>query len=130
MHVVELVSFMSITFDRACLLFDELNQEINYWLVIVADSLQMTSSIKRSLRVVLCHCSRLTFLVIQADSFYSASNIQRWTSFSSYLHVFRHIIYVLFSFRHIVYILFCLQYISSLLLLSMSWIEINRRRYK
>jgi len=48
MHVVELVSFV-----------DQLNQEINYWLVIVADSLsnvsfkqtsyQVTDSIKRSI---------------------------------------------------------------------------------
>ncbi len=129
-HVVKLVSFMFIAFDRVCLLFDKLNQEINYWLVIIADSLRVTSSIKRSLRVVLYHCSRLTFLVIQADSFYSASNIQQWISFSSYFRVFRYIVYVLFSFKHIVYVLFYLQYISSLLLSSMLWIEINRRRYK
>ncbi len=74
MHVVKLVSFMSIAFDRACF--------------------QVTSLMTRS--IIICSCSRLTILVIQADSFYSASNIQRWMSFSSYLRVFRHIIYVLF----------------------------------
>ncbi len=74
-HVVGLVSFMPTAFDRACLLFDELNQEVNYWLVIVAGSLRVTGSTARS--IVICPCSRLTILVIQAGSFYSASNIQR-----------------------------------------------------
>ncbi len=92
-------SFVPIAFDRTCLLFDDwLNQEINYWLVIVTDSLRVTSSMTRSIVIYLW--SRLTILIIQADSFYSASNIQRWTSFSSYLRVFRHIVYVLF-FRDI-----------------------------
>ena len=47
MYVVELVLFN-----------DELNQEINYWLVFIADSLQVTSSMTRS--IVICLCSRLT----------------------------------------------------------------------
>ncbi len=95
-HVVELVSFMFIAFDRACLLFNNwLNQEINYWLVIVTDSLRMTSLMTRS--IVICLWSKLTILVIQADSFYSASNIQQWTSFSSYLRDFRRVVYVQFS---------------------------------
>ncbi len=58
-HVVKLVSFMFIAFDRACLLFDDwLNQKINYWLVIVADSLWVMSLMTRS--IVICLCSRLT----------------------------------------------------------------------
>ena len=83
LHLIELVLFI-----------DWLNQEINYRLVFITDSLQVTSLTTRS--IIICSCSRLTILIIQADSFYSALNIQWWTSFSSYLRDFRHVVYVQF----------------------------------
>ncbi len=94
-YIAKLILFMSF-------------KQTHYW---------VTSLMMRSIMIYLC--SRLTILVIQANSFYSASNIQWWMNFSSYFHDFKHsICFILF--KHIVYILFCLQYISSLLLSSMS----------
>ena len=132
MHVVKLVSFMFIAFDKAYLLFNDwLNQKINYRLVIIANSLQMMSSMTRL--IIICFCSRLTdwtchwskltvnsclsskliILVIQAVFFLFSFKYSVMNEFQLIFSCFQTCNICSILSRHIVHVSFCLQYISS-----------------